>query len=352
MEQSAENSAPRRLAPQRKSKPAASTSNVGVANMLPLDLWLDEDGEHESMIQEHQQQLITKTLADWTLNETTNQIEAQVSSDDDEEGQSYHGEIESHESSSDSVESFTATQDEIEIPNGYAPISLDEISTSPPPSMPLVLVDLELLCGCKPDLTEREVLISQLKMALYGESTEECKDDTEKDGEGLEFDMRAVELFESGVGSHVDSDVDVAKKISLLNNKSQDVSNEAKSEEDEAVNDTISSLATIPYPEFISDLTTQSTSRLWKLLHKPHPLPVIERLFNHLRNTSRSLFWKVEMHNQLRLLVIDEHKAMTIRLASEEYEEWKVVRKERLEKLYEVRETFLLRVVSTTRMIR
>jgi hypothetical protein len=43
---------------------------------------------------------------------------------------------------------------------------------------------------------------------------------------------------------------------------------------------------------------------------------------------------------------------MTIRLASEEYEEWKVVRKERLEKLYEVRETFLLRVVSTTRMFR
>jgi hypothetical protein len=85
----------------------------------------------------------------------------------------------------------------------------------------------------------------------------------------------------------------------------------------------------------------------WKVLHHAsHPLPVMQRLLVHLRNTSRSLRWKVEMHNQLRLLAMEEHEDMTRRLENREYEEWKGARKERLDKLYEVRETFLLRAVS------
>ena len=341
---------PRRLAPQRNRKPAPPSkveSDASKSVPLPIDISLDIGGADEGGGNgEDYDPLITKTMADWTLNETTDQIiQPQDISDDNDEEQSYHGEIESHESESQS--SSAASQEEIETPDGYAPTSLDDISTSSPPTSPLVLVNLERLCGCKPEVGDREVLINQLTDALYGDSLEEPDNNHERNSEGLEFDTRVVELFESGIGSHIDSGTDVVNQITLLDKSNGDAEQEEKSNQSETIVENVSSLAIIPYPEFLSDSSKlQSTARLWKLLHTPHPLPIIERLFKHLINTSRSLFWKVEMHNQLRLLVIDEHKSMVKRLADREYDEWRAVRKERLEKLYEVRETFLLRVVS------
>jgi hypothetical protein len=346
MKPSADQSAhPRRLAPQRgpprKNNPSPSATRNDIAP-LPIDLSLDACATHDNTINEDGENAITQTMADWTLNEATNKIEE--SQDESDEEESYHGEIESHESSD---ESSVVSEQEIELPDGYAPISLDELSTSPPPSMPLVLVNLQSLCGYIPDVDEREVLISQITEALYADSSNKIDDEHEKSGEGLEFDTRVVELFESRVGSHVDTAADIVHKIKLLDDEAATRMQENKSSEDEQKGDEMSSLAIITYPEFISDSTMlQSTARLWKLLHTSHPLPVIERLFKHLRNSSQSLLWKIEMHNQIRELVVHEHKAMMSRMAAKEYEEWKTVRKEKLEKLYEVRETILLRVVS------
>jgi hypothetical protein len=349
MKQSAEQSAPRRLAPQRapprknKTSPSATTIDI-----LPIDISLHACVAHDSTTHEEDgENAIRQTMADWTLNEATNnKIEESQDDSNDEEEESYHGEIESHESSE---QSFVASQQEIELPDGYAPIALDELSTSPPPSMPLVLVNLQSLCGYLPDADERQVLISQITEALYADSSNNNTDNADDDhnGEGLEFDKRVVELFESRVGSHIDSSADIVHMIKLLDDETATTSQEKKSSEGELKDDEMNSLAIIAYPEFLSDSTIlESTSRLWKLLHTSHPVPVVERLFEHLRNTSQSLLWKVEMHNQLRELVIYEHKAMMSRLAAKEYEEWKAVRKEKLEKLYEVRETILLRVVS------
>jgi hypothetical protein len=270
-------------------------------------------------------------MADWTLNDhNKNQLVEESS-----EEQSYHGEIDSHESQS--VHSAEAEED-IEIPKGYPPISPDEVSISPPPSMPLLLVNLSSLCGSKPDLDDRELLIEQLKDAMFG-------NDVDADKSGLDFDVKAVELFESGVGSHVDDTVDLVKRVVTLDQFSlEDCKMQNEALDEEAVN-----YAIITYPEFMSDSNstkTTATARLWKVLHTSHPVSPLNRLFTHLRNTSRSLLWKSEMHNELRLLAMDEYRDMIRRREGAEYEEWKRVRKERLEKLYDVRETFLLRVVS------
>lgn len=332
--------APRRLVPQRKSKSIASANKSSDVkpDPIPIDLSMDAGVTHD--IHEDDTQQITQTMADWTLNGVARVQEAQDMSveDDTSEEQSYHGEIESHESSDE--EESDVSHETIQIPDGYASISLDDISTSPPPSMPLVLVNLESLCGYKPDISEREVLISQITDALYADTAEETDGDIGKsDGEGLEFDTRVTELFESGVGSHIDSNADVVQTIKALDERPSD---------DAMADGDVTSLAIIPYPEFLTDSTTlQSTARLWKLLYKPHPLPLVERIFRHLQNTSQSLLWKTQMHNELRDMVILEYKAKMSRLARDEYEEWKAVRKEKLEKLYEVRETILLRVVSS-----
>ncbi|KAL7475171.1 hypothetical protein ACHAW6_001096, partial [Cyclotella cf. meneghiniana] len=148
-----------------------------------------------------------------------------------------------------------------------------------------------------------------------------------------------AELFESGVAAHIDSSMEAARRVTL-DEADDDRGGDSRRRREDA------SLSALPYPEFIAanDAREKSTLRLWKGLHASHPLPVMQRLLVHLRNTSRSLRWKVEMHEQLRLLAIEEHAEMVRRLENREYEEWKGVRKERLEKLYEVRETFLLRV--------
>ena len=349
MNESNDHSIPRRLAPQRsrKSTPASKDeSDASKSVLLPINISLDV-GADKGSAGENYDPLFTKTMADWTLNKTRDQTESQDISDEYDEEQSYHGEIASHESKSQSQSSSVASQEEIEIPDGYAPISIDDISTSSLSTSPLVLVNLEKLCGCKPEVGDREVLINQLTDALYGDTSEESDSNPDRNTEGLEFDTRVLELFESSIGSHIDSGTDVVNRIALLQKNDGDANQNEKSNQSEAIDEDVSSLAIIPYPEFLSDSSVlQSTARLWKLLHSPHPLPIIERLLKHLINTSRSLFWKVEMHNQLRLLVIDEYKLMIKRQVDQEYEEWRAVRKERLEKLYDVRETFLLRVVS------
>lgn len=323
--------------------------------MIPVDLSLDAVSEADI----DEAPLVTGAVADWTL-----QTKWQHKYDNDGDDASSHSEEQLYQdtigSSSDrpSSDASVPRRRETMVPDGYRPISLEELSTTThnTSSSPLVLVHLEKLCGYTPDEDERRVIVSQLTSSLYHEDSADDNDHDNlntlnEDGDGLEFDARVVELFESGAASHVDSHCEIVNQIKVLEEQgagagagNKEVNVNTPKEKD------VRSLAIIPYPEFLRDRTSstsvlKSTRRLWKLLHAPHPLSVVRRLFLHLRNTSRSLLWKAEMHNQIRLLVIEERHAAGLRREREEYREWKAVRRERLEKLYEVRETFLLRVV-------
>jgi len=362
----------------RKQKPPSTitTSNIDTAEaaatnsivIKPVGISLDDtSGVDVDDIHRDEAQLVNRTVADWTLHSAAQQSQLQHD-DQSSEGQS-QGTIDS--SSEHPSEASISHQQHVmtNIPDGYHPVSLDELSTTDTNtttlSSPLVMINLEKLCGYTPDVEERRVIITQLTATLYGSDSTNDNDDADANlgvdngnDDGLEFDTRIVELFESGVGSHVDSECDIVNQIQSLDNeeaiddavdnKTADhpsldkLENTTKNKVEE---EEVRSLAIIPYPEFLRDqYTLKSTTRLWKLIHTPHPLPVIQRLFTHLINTSRSLLWKVEMHNQIRLLVMEEYDFMCRRKAREEYGEWKKVRRERLEKLYEVRETFLLRV--------
>jgi hypothetical protein len=367
---------PRRLAPQRRKPQETKPTEVGTveSERLPVnipistELNVDDDVDTDNDVVDEEGELqILRNMADWTLNDT-NQTSAILHDEVNEQSEeSYHGEIESYddEQNNSTTNINEESDDEDSIDPGYNPI--DELALSldpPPPSLPLVLVNLEQLCGCPPsDEEEKEVLVGQIVEALLGtvpeaggDGEEQQKEEGEEtdhtrnsskqalfmakgDGLSLDFDARVVELFESGVARHVDSLTPAAVfEMNSINTQEQPQK-------------AASPFAIVPYPEFLSSDPspssgiTRSTIRLWKLLHTSHPLPVLNRLFGHLRNTSRSLIWKADMHQELRRLARQEHISKKHRDQREEYNQWKeTVRKERLEKLYEVRETFLLRV--------
>lgn len=374
-------SAPRRLAPQRKKKtppspsdpaPAAAVSQdrEHIPISIPINVHDDDydnvNGELNNQDDDTSDQMnnITNNVADWTLSNADEKIRNYVNDnnddEDEEEEQSYHGEIESVEDDNESNnERDNAIEEESVDDGGYKVISEDDVPLDPPPlSMPMVLVDLEMLCGVVPyDEEEKQEVVTQLMEMLMGSVQEEGGDNdndqeddkpqtlqdlTKGDGLSLDFDERVVELFESGVARHVDSMMPAA--IACVD-KEKKVANEAT---DSIGKNAVYPFALIPYPEFLSSEispTSRSTIRLWKLLNNTHESPLLTRLFAHLRNTSRSLLWKADMHQELCSLARQEYKAQIKRQQMIEYNEWKeTVRKERLEKLYDVRETFQLRV--------
>ena len=338
---------------------------------------------------------IAKNIADWTTFDDQNfyntKKECTVAIDEhdaytEEHKKEYHGEIESTCSNSPPLDNNLLGTEELDSQEGqnnnddeeeettqddddiFHIITEDQISLyPPPPSRPLVLVNLVELCGCPPeDEDEKLILVSQLMEALLGNKEEEeeqvdidenkegdvmikeeKEDDTNKrnvlgDGLSLDFDERMIELFESGVASHVDSSYPIA--ISCLDEGENTTTNQQ----------TVTPYAVVQYPEFLSDhqqsSNARSTMRLWKLLYTvptqdEHINPLLSKIFTHLRNTSRSLLWKADMHYELSILSKKEYTLQIQRTQLKEYNAWKeTVRRERLDKLYEVRETFLVRV--------
>mmetsp|Transcript_14593 Transcript_14593/g.30590 ORF Transcript_14593/g.30590 Transcript_14593/m.30590 type:complete len:794 (+) Transcript_14593:77-2458(+) len=377
---------PRRLAPQKRNKTVLSPKvplmeeggGANSAETIPIDISIntgleknedvvgvlfDDMHGHDTVERTDQvwdgdgkMKKITKTVADWKLNIIDPSEHSTNLDEEEQEEQEYHGEIESDEENSATTPGENSVAEEEEIDGGFAVIDEDSVPLDPPPStMPMVLVNLEALCGCAPsDEAEKEVLVAQLMEALLGlppkddDAIKEEKHNQKKvqnacngDGLSLDFDARVVELFDSGVASHVDS----SSPIVVANNAQNETALGEEKREEEQVNP----YAIVPYPEFlsspISGSIARSTVRLWKLLHTPHPVRVVARVFTHLRNTSRSLLWKVDMHQELRRLAIMEHKEQLRRNKMEQYDEWKnSARQERLDRLYEVRETFLMRV--------
>lgn len=382
---------PRRLAPQRGKKNQSTISAISsehtVLNntqipreQLPINIPIniqDDDELNQDDCDDANDDMrnITSNVADWTLKNadktTSNYLKDNIDNIDvdSEEEQSYHGEIESV------VEESANGDDDLDIDEesddgGFKIISEDDVPLDPPPeSVPLVLVDLEMLCGCVPyDEEEKEVVVSQVIEMLLGsvqeevdnDDQEQCEDNnksqssqqdlTKGDGLSLYFDERVSELFESGVAVHVDSMMRVAMACVDAENEKK-VANKVEATTSTAVvgkREKVHPFTLIPYPEFLSSEmspSSRSTLRLWKLLNNTHQSPLLNRIFNHLRNTSRSLIWKADMYQELCRLANQEYKARIKREQMTEYSQWKeTVRKERLEKLYDVRETFQLRV--------
>ena len=185
---------------------------------------------------------------------------------------------------------------------------------------------------------------SKLNLALLG------------DGFSLDFNERVNELFESGVASHVNSLCPVAISCLAEEEEKAAILTEETKEKKAA---SVVPYTIVPYPEFLSEQPqqqqsfsnkTRSTIRLWKVIQTiptshPQISSLLSQIFTHLQNTSQSLIWKADMHHQLSLIARSEYKLWQEQEQQRDYMEWKTsVRSERLEKLYEVRETFSLRV--------
>jgi hypothetical protein len=226
----------------------------------------------------------------------------------------------------------------------------DELSLTPPVSLPVVLVDLERLVGYQPSSAEEvELLRAQVHTALWGSSDEAAvavSNPQEQEGEepkpdeddlqlASEFDERAANLFENGIARHSDTS-QVLPNAELLPNADGTYD----------VDDSLRFIA-MEYPAYVCQgngadpPVVLNTARVWKLLLQPHSIAVVDRLLRHLCSCSRSLLWKDSMRAELLHLAASEEDFRIRRTQSSELNLWKTARrKEQLDKLYTVRETF------------
>ena len=391
------------LDPDHPPSDSAATINGDVLSNIAINTpstSQDQDGYRYDYVRgyedddenEYFSPILTNNVADWTTtfmkqshshgdgNDEPCNIE-----DEEVDDAQYGFELESSTSHSTNDDEFSGDDDENENQNLgdiFHIITEEHISLNPPPTtLPYILVNLESLCGCQVgNRNEKQVLLKQLTETLLGSSTsteDKCEEaatletigvglltnhsnsNVLGDGLSLDFDERVIDLFGSDVASHVDSSYPIA--ISCMSEA--DVMNSVEARE------TITPYALVPYPEFLAEqshhkqqhqLTNatriappkllRSTIRLWKLLHtvptqQPDISLLLSRIFVHLRNTSRSLLWKASMHYEISILAKEEYILHTKREQRQEYYNWKEnVRGARLQKLYEVRETFLLQV--------
>ena len=98
----------------------------------------------------------------------------------------------------------------------------DNISQSPPTSLPLLSIDLVELTGCTPsNAEEKTMLVEQVRGILVGPSEEQNQDEActtttpdndetkAKEEEPLwaQFNAKSVELFNMGAASHADTSI-------------------------------------------------------------------------------------------------------------------------------------------------
>ena len=208
----------------------------------------------------------------------------------------------------------------------------DDESLSPPPSLPLLIISLEKLCGYIPQTLEDYLLQKKhVEEALYGITGEDNK--TEDNVlSSIHFSNHASELFELGIAIHSDT-------IQTCNNSST------------ATNDSV----IVPYPEYIlmntnygcgSSSTSDGhqllkVSTMWKYILRSHPIPVVERLLTYLRRCNRDIQWKYYMTHYIRKDIVrneisiqDKKRKLLL------MQEFKQRRANELEKLYETRDVF------------
>lgn len=242
---------------------------------------------------------------------------------------------------------------------------LDNLSLSPPETMPLLVVSLDKLCGYTPsDKNEAKQLENELCEALLGAKTNEENNDNDSttnlekesaptsseskdeksnlltnneygDGFSLDFTTRAIELLEAGVAQHCDT-----------NQQQSDFAN--NNEKGSLLNH-----AFVPYPEFMklsqSDENGESkimaTSKIWKRIIHPHGIPVVDKLLDLLSKCSRDLMWKHDMSMEIRRIAKEERRWQEEKIRKKELKIWRTqTRPDELEKLYDVREAFILKL--------
>jgi hypothetical protein len=181
----------------------------------------------------------------------------------------------------------------------------DDLSMSPPPTLPVLIIDLQALCGVAPTtLEEHEELNDQVKTAL-------TQDDERH------FDARSKELLDNNMAIQGDTATSMA------------------------VQDLRWSI--LPYPEYLIATNDEVviTAREWKRLLQPHEVPVVAQIVTHLLVCSQSLLWKMDMRKELLALVKAELAHKNNATVERELRIWKTTqRKTQLQHLYQVRETF------------
>jgi hypothetical protein len=201
----------------------------------------------------------------------------------------------------------------------------DNISLSPPNSLPVLLLDLEKLCGYQPsDEEEVERITKEIREALLGTSS---KNDFFEDATSLDFVTRSNELFDAGIAQHftdVENDgIDIKIPLAIVN-----------------------------YPEFLplwrkeeESSTLIPTRILWKKVIHSHIIQVVDRLLSLLSRCSRDLIWKYQMMLEIRGIAKEEIRKNEERLRNKQLRKWRIeTRPAELAKLYDVRETFELRL--------
>ena len=202
----------------------------------------------------------------------------------------------------------------------------DDISLSPPPTLPLLLVDLQALCGFIPTTRdEKRELEQQIHMTLTQEEDEHGTDSSSttiydsnaaEDRIAQHFHQRAAELLENFMAIHGDTSTTNTDNLRY---------------------------AIIPYPEYLvtQGNTLVVTAQEWKRLLQPHKVPVVATIISHLVACSQSLLWKIDMAKEIRQLAKHELHFQQQQNIAQQLLLWKTTaRKEQLDKLYQVRETF------------
>jgi hypothetical protein len=205
---------------------------------------------------------------------------------------------------------------------------LDNISLSPPPNLPVILIDVEKLCGYKPaDADEAENLFQQIQHSLLGQS-DELDACTSEDQTAFEYIDRSNQLFEEGIARHGTNRTVLTTKDHLL--------------------------VTVNYPEFLplekhdGSSSLVSTARLWKTILHPHPIKVVQELLKLLSDCSRDIIWKYHMCLEIRNLSKEEKRWKDQRLKRQQLRRWKFEKRPaELEKLYDAREMFQIRLATS-----
>lgn len=300
--------------------------------VLPEQQAIDHDSSPHIPNYESDQSLVDKELQ--SSNQYYSSDDSKHSNEDEEED----GEImpfspssindNSNSSIDDSADSSSVETDDDD--DEYESDGLDSLSVTAPPTLPALLLDLEKLCGYRPsDENELEQITNEIRDTLHGNFSEIDGKRTEDDT-SLDFISKSRELFEAGIAQH-------CTNIDTQLVQSDDIPR-----------------ALVHYPEFIPlpmggmDSETSSvvtTKLIWKKIIQPHDIPVVDKLLALLSKCSRDLVWKYQMMMEVRNLSRDEKRRKDARLRQKELRKWRLeIRPAELAKLYDVRETFEIRL--------
>jgi hypothetical protein len=259
----------------------------------------------------------------------------------------------------------------------YHPDAAQPITTS----LPVLFINLFKLCGYLPSSVEEFTEIQHsLETSLLGQhnqdnenagavDTDTTNTSTIGDGLSMDFAARSAELLEMGTALHADTSCcciststgsgdgsssspplrfDPANFQTYLQQKVLPATPTANAATMMTQTDTsISAFCVIPYPEYLCQGgqggqgggTLISTAQMWSILHVPHVVAVVTRLFAHLIVCNQPLVWKHDIYKSIHHLAFEEEQT---RLNARKFallKQWKTTeRKMRLEKLYEVRE--------------